>query len=72
MAKEESEKNEEYYKGVTFLNFQSGSPDQPTDRVLQLLTKFVIDLHKEKIRVYNNLQIGKPTGGGCPPGGCHE
>ena len=68
--KEESEKD--YYNGVTFLNFQSGSPDQPTDRLLELLTRFVIDLQKEKIRVYSNIQIGKPTGGGCPPGGCHE
>jgi len=68
--KEKSEKD--YYNGVTFLNFQSGSPDQPTDRLLELLTRFVIDLQKEKIRVYSNIQIGKPTGGGCPPGGCHE
>ena len=67
MAKEE---NEHYYKGVTFLNFQSGSPDQPTDRLLQLIQLFVIELHKEKIRAYINIQVGKPNGGGCPPNGC--
>jgi len=69
MAKETKE--EEYYKGVTFINFQSGSPDEPSDRLLKLLENLVIDLHKEKIRAYLNLQIGKPNGGGCPPGGCH-
>jgi len=62
---------EEYYKGVTFINFQSGSPDEPSDRLLKLITNFVKDMQKEKIRVYTNLQIGKPQGGGCPPGGCH-
>lgn len=65
-----AEQTEEYYKGVTFLNFQSGSPDEPSDRLFLLIKNFVIDLQKEKIRVYTNLQIGKPIGGGCPPGGC--
>jgi hypothetical protein len=65
MAKEE-EKEEDYYKGVTFLNFQSGSEDQPTDHVMKIFAQFVIDLHKEKIRVYNNIQVGTPP---PPPGG---
>jgi hypothetical protein len=60
----------EDYKGVTFLSFQSGSPDEPSDRLLKLIEKFVVNLQKEKIRVYTTLQIGKPQGGGCPPGGC--
>lgn len=64
------ETEEEYYQGSTFFNFQSGSPDQPTDRVQKLFKNLIIDLHKERIKVYNNVQLGKPGGGGCPPGGC--
>lgn len=63
-------KEEEYYQGVTFLNFQSGSPDQPDERLALLLADFTKRMHDLKIRVYSNLQIGKPGGGGCPPGGC--
>jgi hypothetical protein len=69
MAKKKSEE-EEYYKGVTFLAFQSGSPDEPSDRTLKLIANFTKDMQKESIRVYSVLQIGKPGGGGCPPGGC--
>lgn len=69
MAKKKSEE-EEYYTGVTFLNFQSGSLDEPSDRLLKLIALFTKEMHKDKIRVYTNLQIGKPGGGGCPPGGC--
>lgn len=69
MAKKTQEQKE-YYKGVTFLAFQSGSDDEPSDRTLKLIATFTKDMHKEKIRVYSVLQIGKPQGGGCPPGGC--
>ena len=68
MAKKKTE--EGYYNGVTFINFQSGSSDEPSDKLLKLIALFTKDMHKEKIRVYTNLQIGKPGGGGCPPGGC--
>lgn len=72
MAKqiETAENEEDYYEGSTMMNFQSGSPDQPTDRVQKLFQNLIIGLHKEKIRTYTNFQIGKPGGGGCPPGGC--
>ncbi len=61
---------EKYPKGVTFLNFQSGSEDEPSDRLLKLIALFTKEMNKDNIRVYTNLQIGKPGGGGCPPGGC--
>jgi hypothetical protein len=61
---------EDYYKGVTFLNFQSGSPDEPSDKLFKLLKHFTYEMHEMGIRVYTNIQIGKPQGGGCPPGGC--
>ncbi len=51
---------EDYYYGVCFTNFQSGNPDQPTPAVMKAFEDFVIALNKEKIRCYNNFQIGKP------------
>lgn len=63
------EKEEEYfYYGVTFLSFQSGSDDEPSDRVLKLISDFTIAMHHEHIRTYTNIQMGKPRN--CPPGGC--
>lgn len=61
-------KEEEYeYRGVTFLSYQSGN--EPTDRMLKLLTLFVKEMEEERIRVYINIQTGKPTNPpGCPPG----
>jgi hypothetical protein len=62
-------KEEEYFwYGVTFLNFQSGSENEPSEAVIKLITDFTIACHKEHIRVYTNIQMGKPSG--CPPGGC--
>jgi len=62
-------KDHTWYYGVTFLNFQSGSENEPSEAVIKLITDFTIACHKEHIRVYTNLQMGKPPG--CPPGGCH-
>ena len=31
--------------------------------------KMICDLLKSGVKVYH--QFGKPSGGGCPPGGCH-
>lgn len=64
-----SEHEEYEYKGVTFLSYQSGN--EPTERMLQFISLFVKNMHEEKIRVYTNLQIGKPTNPpACPPAGC--
>jgi len=65
---QETEHYEKYYYGVTFLNFQSGSEDEPSEAVIKLLSDFTIACHKEHIRVYSNIQMGKPKN--CPPGGC--
>lgn len=57
------------YKGVTFLSYQSGN--EPTDAMLKLIQLFVEGMHKAGIRVYTNIQVGKPTNPPtCPPGGC--
>jgi len=61
-------KKEEYYKGVTFLNFQSGSEDEPSEKLLKLISKFVVEMQEHKIRVYTNVQVGTPP---PPPGGGH-
>lgn len=60
---------EEYeYKGVTFINFQSGTPNEPDEYLLSVFGKLIVDLQKEKIRTYLNFQIGTPAGGcGAPP-----
>jgi len=60
---------EEYYKGVTFLNFQSGSSDEPSEKLLKLIGSFVVKMQEHKIRVYTNVQVGTPpppSGGGHP------
>lgn len=49
------------YLGVTFINFQSSSPDQPTMQVMECLEKTIIALNKERIRCYINYQVGKPV-----------
>ena len=65
--KKKPKEEEEYYEGVVFVSYQSGN--EPTDRMLKLMTKFVKSMQKAKIRTYWANQIGKP-GEGCPPGGC--
>lgn len=57
----------EYYEGSCHIAYQSGN--EPDDRLLKLMSKFVADMHKINIRTYWVNQIGKP-GSGCPPGGC--
>lgn len=58
---------EEYYQGVTFVTYQSGN--EPSDRMLKLMTHFVCEMHKMKIRTYWSNQIGKPANPpSCPPG----
>lgn len=58
----------EDYKGVTFISYQSGSPDEPSIQLMNAIAHFVKEMQEYKIRVYTNLQIGTPTGGcGAPP-----
>ena len=64
MAKEKK-KEEEYYKGVTYISIQSS---QLPKEVFTHLEEFVMNLHKCRILTYTSVQSGKP--GGCPPGGC--
>lgn len=64
------EQPEEYYKGVTFISYQSGTTGEPNEQLMNVFAKFIMDLHKCRIRTYTNMQIGKP--GGCPPNGCEE
>lgn len=64
------ETKDDYYEGVAFLSIQSGSPDQPTDRLTDFISIFCKTMHEARIRPYVVTQIGKPNGGGCPPGGC--
>lgn len=62
----------EYYRGTTFVNYQSGN--EPSDRLLKLMEFFTCEMHDMRIRTYWGLQIGKPIPPNtCPPGGnCNE
>ncbi len=72
MEKKKEPVVEEYYKGVTFVSYQSGN--EPSDNLLKLMELFTCEMQKMHIRTYWSLQIGKPTPPPlCPPGGnCNE
>jgi len=72
MAKKKKATEEEYYKGVTFVNYQSGN--EPSDRLLKLMAHFTCEMQEMHIRTYWGLQIGKPVPPpSCPPGGnCND
>lgn len=58
---------EEYYKGTVFVNFQSGN--EPSDRLLKLMSHFTCEMHEMHIRTYWGIQSGKPVPPAtCPPG----
>ncbi len=60
-------KCDDKYKGVTFISYQSGSPDEPSKQLMDCIAHFVKEMQEYKIRVYTNLQIGTPNGGCGPP-----
>lgn len=67
VATEEIEqKPKEDYLGRTFLNYQSSN--EMTPQLMQCFAEFIIKLAQNNVICYNNLQIGKPPGGGCVPG----